>query len=115
MGEKSIRPLTAAGVEGEYEHGLGVLMLDLTSVDDPEQLLGSTIRLENGAGEIKVTIPHDLNVALDAQVDGGEIRAFGSKSSDTDATLVRPADDPDEPALTLHIRENFGGIEVIEQ
>ncbi len=115
VGDKSIRPLTAAGVDGEYEHGMGVLRFDLTSVDDPEQLLGSTIRLENGVGEIKVTVPHDLNVAVDAQVDAGEIRAFGSKTGDTDATLVRPPDDPDEPALTLHIRENLGGIEVIER
>ncbi len=115
MGDKSIRPLTAAGVDGEYEHGMGVLRFDLTSVDDPEQLLGSTIRLENGVGEIKVTVPQDLNVAVDAQVDAGEIRAFGSKTGDTDATLVRPPDDPDEPALTLHIRENLGGIEVIER
>jgi phage shock protein PspC (stress-responsive transcriptional regulator) len=115
VGDKSIRPLTAAGVEGEYEHGLGVLRFDLTSVDDPEQLLGSTIRLENGVGDIKVTVPRDLNVAVDAQVDAGEIRAFGSKKGDTDATLVRPPDDPDQPALTLHIRENLGGIEVIEQ
>lgn len=115
MGDKSIRPLTAAGVGGEYEHGMGVLRFDLTSVDDPEQLVGSTIRLENGVGEIKVIVPHDLNVAVDAQVDAGEIRAFGSKTGDTDATLVRPPDDPDAPALTLHIRENLGGIEVIER
>ena len=115
MGDKSIRPLSAAGVDGKYEHGMGVLRFDLTGVDDPEQLLGSTIRLENGVGEIKVTVPRDLNVAVDAQVDAGEIRAFGSKTGDTDATLVRPPDDPDRPALTLHIRENLGGIEVIER
>ena len=115
VGDKSIRPLTASGVDADYEHGMGVLRFDLTSVDDPEQLLGSTIRLENGVGEIKVTVPRELNVAVDAQVDAGEIRAFGSKTGDTDATLVRPPEDPDAPALTLHIRENLGGIEVIER
>ncbi len=115
MGDRRVSPTTAAGVDGEYEHGLGVLRLDLSNVQDAEQLLGSTIRLENGAGDIKVTVPADLNVAIDAAVDGGEVRAFGRKSNGTDAVLNLPAEDPSQPALTLHIRENFGGIEVIER
>jgi phage shock protein PspC (stress-responsive transcriptional regulator) len=114
-GERVVSPETAAGVEGEYRHGLGVLRVDLADVSDAEQLLGSTIRVENGAGDIKVTIPDDLNVAIDAQVDAGEIRAFGRKASGTDATLMHPADDPAQPVLTLKIRETFGGIEVIER
>jgi phage shock protein PspC (stress-responsive transcriptional regulator) len=114
-GEKVVSPESAAGVEGQYQHGLGVLRVDLADVSDAEQLLGSTIRLENGAGEIKVTVPDDLNVAVDAQVDAGEIRAFGRKANGTDATLVRPADEPGQPVLTLKIRETFGGIEVIER
>jgi predicted membrane protein len=62
-----------------------------------------------------VTIPDDLNVAVDAKVDGGEIRAFGRTANGTDVRLVQPADDPDQPALTLRIRQTFGGIEVIER
>ncbi len=115
MGEKIVNPQTAAAVDGQYKHGLGQIKFDLTDVDDIDQLLGSTIRLENGAGEIKVTVPDDLNVAIDAQVDGGEIRAFDRKTSGTDASLVLPPDDAAQPALTLHIRQTFGGIEVIEQ
>ena len=115
MGDRRVSPLTAAGVDGEYEHGLGVLRLDLSNVQDAEQLYGSTIRLENGAGDIKVTVPRDLNVALDAAVDAGEVRAFGRKATGTDAELELPAEDPGQPTLTLHIRENFGGIEVIER
>ena len=114
-GDKVVQPMTAAGVDGEYQHGLGVLRVDLTDVTDPEQLLGSTILLENGAGEIKVTVPDDLNVAVDAQVDAGEIRAFGRRAQGTDAGLVHQADNPDQPVLTLKIRQTFGGIEVIEQ
>ena len=115
MGDKVVDPLTAANVDGSYKHGLGGLRLDLTGVNDVEQLLGSTIELENGAGDITVTVPKDLNVAIDAQVDGGEIRAFGRKTNGTDVSLVQPADDQGQPALTIHIRETFGGIEVIER
>ena len=71
MGEKVVNPVSAADLNGEYQHGFGPLRVDLTDVDDAEQLLGSTLTLENGAGEITVTIPDDLNVAVDAQVDGG--------------------------------------------
>ena len=115
MGDKVVEPLSAASVDGTYEHGFGPLKLDLTHVNDAEQLLGSTIELENGAGDVTVTVPHDLNVAVDAQVDAGEIRAYGRKTNGTDVTLVQPADDPDQPALTIRIRETFGGIEVIER
>jgi phage shock protein PspC (stress-responsive transcriptional regulator) len=115
MGDKRVEPLTAASVDGSYQHGLGELRLDLTHMKDADQLLGSTIELENGAGDITVTVPDDLNVAVDAQVDGGEIRAFGRKTNGTDVTLVQPADHPDQPALTIRIRETFGGIEVIER
>ena len=115
MGDKVINPLTAAGVEGAYEHGMGVVRLDLTDVNDVEQLLGTTIRVKNGAGDIKVTVPDDLNVAVDAQVEAGEIRVFGRKAQGTDVSLVHPPDDSGQPALTLRIRETVGGIEVIEQ
>ena len=115
MGEKVVNPVTAAGVNSSYEHGFGPLRVDLTHVSDPEQLLDSTITLENGAGDVTVTIPDDLNVAVDAQVDGGEIRAFGRTANGTDVSLVQLADEPDQPALTLRIRQTFGGIEVIER
>ena len=115
MGEKVVNPVTAAAVNGTYEHGFGPLRVDLTDVSDPEQLLGSTLTLVNGAGDVTVTIPDDLNVAVDAKVDGGEIRAFGRTANGTDVRLVQPADDPDQPALTLRIRQTFGGIEVIER
>ncbi len=114
-GEKVVNPVTAAAVNGTYEHGFGPLRVDLTHVSDPQQLLGRTLTLENGAGDVTVTIPDDLNVAVDAKVDGGEIRAFGRKANGTDVTLVQPADEPDQPALTLRIRQTFGGIEVIER
>ncbi|MGH3473998.1 MAG: PspC domain-containing protein [Aeromicrobium sp.] len=115
MGEKVVNPVTAAALNGEYQHGFGPLRVDLTDIDDADELLGSTLTLENGAGDITVIIPDDLNVAVDAQVDGGEIRAFGRTANGTDVTLVQPADEPDQPALTLHIRQTFGGIEVIER
>jgi phage shock protein PspC (stress-responsive transcriptional regulator) len=115
MGDKVVQPLTAGSVDGSYTHGLGGLRFDLTHVNDADQLLGSTIELENGAGDITVTVPHDLNVAVDAQVDAGEIRSFNRRTSGTDVTFVRPADDPGQPTLTIKIRETFGGIEVIER
>ena len=115
MGEKVVNPVAAADLNGEYQHGFGPLRVDLTNIEDADELLGSTLTLENGAGEIIVTVPGDLNVAVDAEVDGGEIRAFGRKANGTDVTLVQPPDEPGQPALTLRIRQTFGGIEVIER
>jgi phage shock protein PspC (stress-responsive transcriptional regulator) len=115
MGERVYTPASAAEVVGSYEHGVGRLELDLTGVDDAAQLTGSTVRVNNGIGETRVIVPHDLNVVVDADLRAGEIRAFDRKVNGTDDELVYPADDPGAPVLTLRIHQTFGNIEVVSR
>jgi hypothetical protein len=115
IGERSYDPLSASDVVGSYEHGIGKLQLDLGDLTDAELLTGSTVKLENGIGETRVIVPNDLNVVVDAELEAGEIRAFGRKANGTDNELTYPADEPGQPALTLHIRQGLGNIEVIRR
>jgi phage shock protein PspC (stress-responsive transcriptional regulator) len=115
IGERSYDPLSASDVVGSYEHGIGKLQLDLGDLTDAELLTGSTVKLENGIGETRVIVPSDLNVVVDAELEAGEIRAFGRKANGTDNELTYPADEPGQPALTLHIRQGLGNIEVIRR
>lgn len=114
-GDRSVTPTSATAVDDTYEHGMGRFELDLTDVEDADQLLGSTLRIETGWGETTVIVPDDLNVGVDAEVQAGEIRAFGRKSSGTDVGLDHPPDDRGAPAVRLHIRHSLGTVEVIER
>ena len=114
-GQRNVTPTSAAAVEGAYEHGMGEFVLDLTDVEDAEQLLGSTVRVDTGWGQTTVIVPDDLNVGLDARVDAGDIHAFGRQSNGTYSNLDHAPDDPDAPALTVRIRHSLGGVDVIER
>ncbi len=113
IGERAVAPARAADVVGTYEHGMGKLQLDLSDVADAAQLTGSTVSVDNGMGEIVVIVPADLNVAVEATLWAGEIKAFERKVSGTDNELLRSADDPAAPALTLHLEQRFGTITVV--
>ena len=58
---------------------MGEFVLDLTDVEDADQLLGSTVQIDTGWGQTTVIVPDDLNVGLDAQVEAGDIHAFGTR------------------------------------
>jgi hypothetical protein len=115
IGERIYTPASAGEVDGSYEHGVGRLELDLTGVTDAAQLTGSTVSVKNGIGETRVIVPDDLNVAIDADLRAGEIRAFDKKVNGTDDKLVYPADDPSAPILTLRIHQTVGNIEVVSR
>ncbi|MGH3457636.1 PspC domain-containing protein [Aeromicrobium sp.] len=114
-GQRTVTPTTAAAVDEVYEHGMGELVIDLSEVEDADQLLGSTLRVETGWGQTTVIVPDDLNVGLDAEVQAGDIHAFGRQSNGTYAELDHAPDDPGAPALTLLIRHSLGGVDVIEK
>ena len=114
-GQRNVNPTSAAAVDGEYEHGMGEFVLDLTDVEDADQLLGSTLLIDTGWGQTTVIVPDDLNVGLDAEVQAGDIHAFGRETNGTYVDLDHPPDDPVAPALTLRIRHSLGGVDVIEK
>lgn len=113
MGDQSVRPLTAAQVDGTYKHGIGLLKLDLTQVAKPDELLGRTITLREGIGQTKVIVPAGVNVIIDSHLKAGEIAVFDRKVDGTENDLDYPAAKPKEPALTIKIDQRVGNIEVV--
>ena len=114
IGEQSPTPTTAAGVDSSYEHGVGLLELDLTDVADPTELLGRTITLDNGVGQTKVIVPEGLNVTIDGELELGEISVFGRKQHGTENAIKLPASGTGA-ALTIEIDQKIGNIEVIRR
>jgi phage shock protein PspC (stress-responsive transcriptional regulator) len=114
LGEQKPVPTAAADVDAHYEHGVGLLELDLTEVADPTGLLGRTVELESAAGQIKVIVPTGLNVEVDSRLGAGEIAVFNRTENGTDNRLDYPAP-ATGPALTLDIHQRLGNIEVIRR
>ncbi len=113
IGAQELTPTAAADVSSTYEHGVGVLELDLTGVEDPDALLGRTVGLETGVGQTRVIVPNGLNIAVSADLVAGEIAVFDRTTNGTE-TRIETRADPGR-ALTLTIDQKIGDIEVIRQ
>ncbi len=104
-------PVLAADVDREYDLWAGEVELDLTDVRDPENLDGRTIRLETTFGRIVVTVPDDMNVLVDADVEAGETRLFGDdEDNSNEATHVGRTSNA--PTVTIDAEVVFGEIVV---
>ena len=107
-------PILAADVDQDYDLWAGEIELDLTDVRDLENLDDRTIRLETTFGRIVVTVPAELNVRVDANVEAGETRLFGDDEDNSNAAshLGRTAS---APTLTIDAQVVFGEIVVDAQ
>ncbi len=110
MGDIRRTPSSAAAVESSYSLGAGTLRLDLSGVSDPDELLGRTISIDGGLGQVRVILPPDLAVTVEAEINGGQIRILGEETSGQGATLDVVSDE--RPALTIEIDHTFGQIDV---
>lgn len=114
IGDQQPTPLTAAQVDQHYQHGVGLLEVDLAQVSNPSALLGRTVEIDSGVGQIKIIVPADLNVEVTSQLDVGEIRVFDREVHGSGNELDYPAADPGS-ALMLDIHQRVGNIEVIRR
>ncbi len=80
MGETSWTPSSATDLQQEYSVGMGEGNLDLTKIPAAD-LDGRTITLRVGLGEMRVAVPQDVAVDVDATVQMGEVTLV-----DTDGT-----------------------------
>jgi phage shock protein PspC (stress-responsive transcriptional regulator) len=115
IGSQTPAPTVAADVSTRYQHGIGELELDLTQVSDPERLQGRTVTIKAGIGLTRVIVPDGLAVDVDAHVKAGEISLFGRSDDGTDVSLADVSDPAGSPAVSLHIDQKLGQIEVISR
>ncbi len=104
-------PNLAADVDRTYDLWAGEIELDLTDVQDIENLDGRTIDLEVTFGHIVVTVPGDLHVNVDATIDEGQTLLFGD-DEDNSNSVNHVSRFPNAPTLTIDAELVFGEIEV---
>jgi len=112
FGQVDQSPTSASGVDDHYELDAGEIRIDLTDVEDLEELDGRTLDLDLQMGRIEVIVPDDgLDVVAAAEVRGaGETRMFGDESSNSDTATHGGG--TDAPELTIDAEVLFGEIVV---
>lgn len=112
-GQVDAKPTTAATVDDRYSLGVGEIILDLTDVEDLEELDGRTIEADVRIGHVLVIVPEEgLDVVVDSDIEGaGESVIFGDRT-DSSARGALGLDEGDDPAITLELDVLLGQIEV---
>ena len=110
-------PATAADVRDNYDITAGQIRLDLTEVEDLENLDGRRLDLEATAGEILVLVPEGIDVDVDASIRlGGEIEVDGVVENGNGVDLNRRIDGGDDVSqLYLELDLVVGHIEVRQE
>jgi phage shock protein PspC (stress-responsive transcriptional regulator) len=108
-------PATAADLDPNgYEQNFGSAKLDLRQIDFTGQ--SKTVTLRINAGDLEVMLPPDVDTTVEATVNAGDAKIFGTQWSGLRVPARKVpdlgADGPGGGELRLNIRVNAGNVEV---
>lgn len=102
-GQVRREPTVAAAVPVEIEQGAGEVVVDLTTVTDPQNLAGRTLEIRNGLGSTTVYVPDGLDVAVDTSLRlGGRIQVFDRVTDGQGPQLEKSSDAPGAFEIEIH-------------
>lgn len=114
-GQRTSSPTTAEALQDGYDLGVGEIVLDLTRMDAAElaKLDERRVKVDLDVGHIRVIVPDEgLRVAVDADLEVGEVVLFGEKS---DSSAKATHGNGDEPTLDIEADMVLGQIEVLTE
>ena len=103
VGDHTYAPAGLVVVKPEYKLGIGNLKIDLSSVRGP-----ATVKASVGIGELRIIVPDNVPVAVDATVKAGSISALGREDDGRNARVVTVAG-----RLHVTARVGAGHIDVV--
>lgn len=111
IGERRWTPLVASEVRPEYRLGVGDAVLDLTELGDVDDL-STDVSLT--IGKLRVIVPRDATVDVDAHTALGELVVFDRQSdgTDLDESFVSRGSELG-PRIDLDVRLGVGELEVL--
>jgi phage shock protein PspC (stress-responsive transcriptional regulator) len=114
-GSVTVRPQSVEAVpKGLQEYGAGSVAYDLTELEltDTDSI---TLDIDQGVGELRIIVPPDADVTVNADVGLGSVEAFGSRSGGP-GTSRQITDLGDDGAgggeITLNLDLGVGEVEV---
>jgi phage shock protein PspC (stress-responsive transcriptional regulator) len=109
-------PGTAGEVRSSYELEAGDLVVDMSRIQDVEELDGRTLEIDGGAGSIEVVVPDGMDVSVSADVGVGEARLFDQYNGGLGVSdEARRDGGPSAPDLTLRIDLGVGEVVVRDE
>lgn len=114
--DRVVVPSSASQVEDEYHSDAGRFVLDLSRVDDVEDLDGRDVQVTGGVGEVEVIVPAgmDVSVRSDVGVGGAEIfHREGGGFGTSHSGFLDGGDDV--PELSLQVDLGVGHVTVRDQ
>jgi len=90
----------------EFYHGLGDVVIDLTTADIKPG--NYKIFVKVGMGEAKIRVPSGVNIEAEASVGIGELNLFGEKRSGISSLLLKKVIDESASDVTLRIEARVG-------
>jgi predicted membrane protein len=111
IGERTLRPTTLDELVDGAGLTIGQVQLDLTGCAAPARDLVREVSV--GTGELRVRIPRDYPVRVEARVDLGELRLYDEQWGGAVGSRVAEAPTTDSVAtLTLRVRVGLGALRV---
>jgi predicted membrane protein len=111
IGERRYAVVEQASLASRYDVGVGDLRLDLRDLVLTESV---TVDVTVGAGQMRIQLPADLPVKIDASVGAGQIDLLGQTADGLSVTrtYTSPGFDTAEVSLILDLTVAAGEIEV---
>lgn len=106
-------PTSAVAVQDLYDLRTGETVIDLSQVDDVENLDGRDIDIDGLAGRVEVIVPDGVDVSVDTTMLGGDARVFDRRQDGGDVNLTGFVDGGDDaPDMSINIDLMFGEVVV---
>jgi phage shock protein PspC (stress-responsive transcriptional regulator) len=106
VGDRTYAPVTAAAIKPSYEVGIGDLRVDLSRADVTTP---TRVKARVGLGHLKVIVPHDADVSVDANVKAGELHVLGQNDDGRNASITAGHG----RLLTIDARAGAGRVDVV--
>ncbi len=106
-------PVDVEAIPADISHDQGEIVVDLTDLDS-SMFDGETVpmQIDLGFGEVRVIVPEDLAVDVDATAGFGDVDVFESSDDGIGPELSVGDDDP---AISLDIEVGFGQVSVVRE
>lgn len=103
IGDRTYQPAAAADIRSSYALGIGDLRVDLSHVTAPAHVKASL-----GVGKLKVIVPRDAAVTVNAHAKAGDVNVFDRHDDGTNARIQTG-----NGALVLDAKVGAGRIDVV--
>jgi phage shock protein PspC (stress-responsive transcriptional regulator) len=106
VGDRTYAPTSVQSLPQRYELGIGTLEVDLAGLAPSS---ATSVKAHVGIGGLRVVVPQDAQVAVDARVKLGEVDALGHHDDGTDIHVTTPGGG----TITVDASVGAGHIDVV--